>query len=199
MDFGDKKNIEVDKMLWDLGTRKIIMKIVYTGPAMSGKTTSVIKILEKFGKKEDLQSIETQSGRTLFFDFGTISIKKGNWNFLVQIWTATGQDFYAETRPTVLEGVDGIIFVADSQSHLMNDNLASWNELSLMFGNKWKDIPIIISLNKRDFPNTVPAHEFRELLGLDGSIELYETIATQGANVLEVFKSCIQKIFNQAS
>jgi len=182
------------KMLWDLGTRKIVVKVVYFGCAMSGKTTSLQYIFEKFGKK--IQSIETREGRTLFFDWGSISIQKGQWKFQIELWSATGQNFYAETRPTVLSGVDGIVFVADSQLQLMEDNKASWNELNLLLGDKRKEIPIVIALNKRDFPNAISINEFKKLIGLENSLELFETIATQGINVMEIFKALIERVFN---
>ena len=183
-------------MLWDLGTRKVIVKIVYFGCAMSGKTTSLRYIFRKFGRENALQSIETREGRTLFFDWGSIFIQKGQWNFQIDLWSATGQDFYAETRPTVLSGVDGIVFVADSQSNLIKDNLASWNELSLLLQHNKKEIPIIISLNKRDSPLAISTNEFKQLLKINNSTSLFETIATQGINVVEAFKTIIQSIFN---
>lgn len=163
---------------------------------MSGKTTSLRHLFNKFDRKTDLQSIETREGRTLFFDWGSVYIQKGQWKFQIDLWSATGQDFYAETRPTVLSGVDGIVFVADSQLHLMDDNKSSWNELNLMLGNRISQIPIIISLNKRDFPNTISTSEFKQALSLNNSMELFETIAVEGVNVLECFKALIQKIFN---
>ena len=183
-------------MLWDLGTRKVIVKIVYFGCAMSGKTTSLRYIFKKFGRENALQSIETREGRTLFFDWGSIFIQKGQWNFQIDLWSATGQDFYAETRPTVLSGVDGIVFVADSQSNLINDNLSSWKELSMLLQHNKKEIPIIISLNKRDSPLAISTSEFKQYLKINNSISLFETIATQGINVVEAFKTIIQNIFN---
>ncbi len=183
-------------MLTDLGTRKIIVKVVYFGAAMSGKTTSLRYIFKKFGR--DLQSIENQAGRTLFWDHGTIPIQKGQWTFEISVWSCTGQNFYAETRPTVLEGVDGIIFVADSQLNLIGDNKASWSELSLMLGDKWKKIPITIILNKRDSPNAVSMAEFKNFMGLNNSTAIFETIATEGINVMESFRDLIQRIFNYA-
>ncbi|NVM54420.1 MAG: GTPase domain-containing protein [Candidatus Helarchaeota archaeon] len=185
-------------MLWDLGLRKIIVKVVYFGCAMSGKTTSLRYIFKKLGRENALQSIETREGRTLFFDWGSIFVQKGQWNFQIDIWSATGQDFYAETRPTVLSGADGIVFVADSQKHLIKENLASWNELSLLMGNYIKDIPVIISLNKRDSSNAISVTEFKNMLGLKNSTNLFETIATVGTNVLEAFKGLIQQIFNNS-
>ena len=185
-------------MLWDLGLRKIVVKVVYYGCAMSGKTTSLRYIFKKFGREDVLQSIETRAGRTLFFDWGSIFVEKGQWHFQIDLWSATGQNFYAETRPTVLSGVDGIVFVADSQKHLIKDNLASWNELSLLMGNLKKTIPVIVSLNKRDSPNAISDTEFKNVLGLKDATNLFETIATQGINILECFKKILQKIFDNS-
>jgi hypothetical protein len=185
-------------MLWDLGVRKITIKVVYAGPAMSGKTTSLRYIFEKFGRSNDLKSIETREGRTLFFDWGSIFIQKGQWKFQIDLWSATGQDFYAETRPTVLTGVDGIVFVADSQLNLMEDNKASWNELCLLLGNKRSEIPIIIALNKRDNPNIVSINEFKDIMNIQNSIMFFETIATKGVNVVECFKTLVEKIFDHS-
>jgi len=186
------------RMLWDLGLRKITIKIVYAGPAMSGKTTSLRYIFEKFGRGDDLKSIETREGRTLFFDWGSIFIQKGQWKFQIDLWSATGQDFYAETRPTVLTGLDGVIFVADSQINLMKDNIASWKELCSLLGNKQKEIPIIIALNKRDNPDIVPINEFKEMMDIQNSTTLFETIATKGVNIVECFKTLVEKIFEHS-
>jgi signal recognition particle receptor subunit beta len=186
------------RMLWDLGLRKITIKVVYAGPAMSGKTSSLRCIFEKFGRSSALKSIETREGRTLFFDWGSIFIQKGQWKFQIDLWSATGQNFYAETRPTVLTGVDGIVFVADSQSNLIEDNKASWNELCLLLGNKRKEIPIIIALNKRDNPNVVSINDFKNAMEINSSITLFETIATKGINVVECFKALVEKIFDHS-
>ena len=185
-------------MLWDLGLRKITIKIVYAGPAMSGKTTSLRYIFEKFGRGNDLQSIETREGRTLFFDWGSIFIQKGQWKFQIDLWSATGQDFYAETRPTVLTALDGLVFVADSQLDLMQDNRKSWNELCSLLGNKIKEIPIVIALNKRDNPNVVSISEFKNIMNIQNSMMLFETIATKGVNIIECFKTLVEKIFEHS-
>ena len=182
-------------MLWDLGTRKVVIKVVFFGPAMAGKTTALRFLFNTFGR--DLKSIETQEGRTLFFDWGSLLIQKGQWNFQIDLWSCTGQNFYAETRPTVLSGVDGIVFVADSQSNLLDDNLASWKELTYILDQN-PNIPIIIALNKRDFPNAISVNQFKDFFNINNNTAIFETIATQGVNVLEVFKYIVQKIFKNS-
>ena len=185
-------------MIFDLGKNEIVVKIVYFGCAMSGKTTSLRYVFKKLGREDALQSVETCAGRTLFFDWGSIYLKKNQWNFQIDLWSATGQDFYAETRPTVLTGVDGIVFVADSQVNLIQDNKTSWNELFLMLRNTQKEIPIIIALNKRDCQNSIPLDEFRRTFKLQRSVEIYETIATKGTNVLECLQVLLAKIFRHS-
>ena len=136
-----------------------MIKIVYWGGAMSGKTTSVKYIFQKYNFKSSLRSIETTEGRTLFFDFGELLINKGHWKFKINIWTATGQDFYCETRPTVLAGADGIIFIIDAQKKLFMENVKSFNELRNLLGQKIQQIPIVFCLNKidlQDIIDTVP-------------------------------------------
>jgi len=95
--------------------KSISIKIVYFGPAFSGKTTSIKALFSEFGKGEALQSIESTVERTLFFDYGTVSFQNEDWKLKIHIYTTTGQDFYLITRPITLRAVDGVIFVVDSQ------------------------------------------------------------------------------------
>ncbi|MHA1298132.1 MAG: GTP-binding protein [Candidatus Helarchaeota archaeon] len=180
-------------MIINFGNKEIIIKIVYWGGAMSGKTTSVEYIFKKFGY--DLKSIETSTGRTLFFDFGEILIQKGHWAFHIQIFTSTGQDFYCETRPTVLQGVDGIIFVADSHPSFIHDNLKSWNELCSLIENLGK-IPIVICLNKRDLNVRISLNDFKKDFDFNNR-KIFETIALNGYNILEAFQEVVKEIFYQ--
>jgi signal recognition particle receptor subunit beta len=182
------------KMYWDLGNKKIAVKIVYFGCAMSGKTTSLRYIFQEFG--ESLQSIETEAGRTLFFDCGSIHIKRGAWDLQINLWSATGQDFYAQTRPTVLVGVDGIVFVVDSQSHLLPKNLESWGELELLLGEEWKRIPLVICLNKRDAPDAITIHTLKAYFNIN-SHEIFETIAPEGYGVIPALQSLLKKVLTK--
>ncbi len=182
-------------MIINYGNREIIIKIVYWGGAMSGKTTSIKYIFKIFGN--NLKSIETSTGRTLFFDFGELLIQKGHWKFHLHIFTSTGQDFYCETRPTVLQGVDGVIFIADSQPNFLNDNIKSWKELCSLIDNLEK-IPIIFCLNKRDLSPKISIDEFKDSLGLENK-KIFETIAPNGYNLLEALQAIIKEIFHNRS
>lgn len=185
-------------MFIDYGRRVIVIKIVYWGGAMSGKTTSIRYIFQKYNFKNSLRSIETTEGRTLFFDFGELLINKGQWKFKINLWTATGQDFYCETRPTVLAGVDGIIFVIDSQTKLFSESMKSFYELKRLLGEKINEIPLIFCLNKIDLENIISINDIKEKLNSNKNFRFFETIATTGHNVLDVFESIIKDIFHLA-
>ena len=174
-----------------------MVKLVYWGGAMSGKTTSVKHLFDLYDSADLLQSIETSTGRTLFFDFGELIFNRGKWEFRVNVWTATGQDYYRETRHTVLTGVDGIVFVADSNPDLLKDNIRSWLELSNFLGMQIKTLPIIICLNKRDLDNKLSIKEVQNSLKIPQNFKIIETIATNGLNVLESFQILIKQIFNK--
>lgn len=189
-------------MLYDLRNKTIQIKIVYYGPAMSGKTTTLKQLFKYFGKENMLESIENTVGRTLFFDFGVLQFKGNEWGLKFLLYTATGQDFYASTRPATLNGVDGIIFVADSQIEYMEHNLRSWNELRTLFGNEIYNIPIVVSLNKYDLNNGKKLLEedfFMDSIDFKRykSLSIKKTIAINGKGVLESFKQIIGFIFPQ--
>ena len=94
-------------MIFDYENKTILVKIVYYGPAMSGKTTSLRYLFSLFGKEGEVESIESTVGRTLFFDFGVLQFKGTEWELKFLLYSATGQDFYASTRPSTLKGVYG--------------------------------------------------------------------------------------------
>src|SRR6056297_86100 len=194
MGLGDCMNINQNK-------KQIEIKIVYYGCGMSGKTTSLKYLFRYFNKEDRLKSIETTSGRTLFFDFGILPIKGGEWTVKLLIYSATGQDFYASTRPSTLQGADGIIFIYDSQKNCTKDNLRSWMELGSYYGPRLKDMPMVISMNKQDLGNVVNRDEVVEILCLEnyGKTKIIETIATEGNGVIITFKSLLSLLFPSAS
>jgi signal recognition particle receptor subunit beta len=183
-------------MLIDWSSKVIQSKIVYYGPAMSGKTTSIQTLFKKLNQHDKIESIETSTGRTLFFDFGSLELTRNDWTLRMYIWSATGQDYYSETRSTVLAGTDGIIFVVDVQSHLLDDNLRSWNELKNYYGEKLgRELPVVIMLNKTELPNGLNRQRITDALEIHNGIHVFRTIALEGFNVTEAFSAMIQKIF----
>jgi mutual gliding-motility protein MglA len=152
-------------------TKELQVKIVYYGPALGGKTTNLVQVHDHVqtaqGNKGKLVSLATSSDRTLFFDFLPIeamAIKGYKTKF--QLYTVPGQVIYNTTRQLVLRGVDGIVFVADSQYEKMEDNVRSFQNLEENLRSlnlNLADIPYVVQYNKRDLPNAAPV-EFLEYL-----------------------------------
>ena len=152
-------------------TKELQVKIVYYGPALGGKTTNLVQIHDHVqtaqGSKGKLVSLATSSDRTLFFDFLPIeamAIKGFKTKF--QLYTVPGQVIYNTTRQLVLRGVDGIVFVADSQYEKMEDNVKSFQNLEENLRSlnlNLADVPHVLQYNKRDLPNAAPA-EYLEFL-----------------------------------
>src|SRR5258706_2230469 len=153
-------------------TKDLQVKIVYYGPAMGGKTTNLVQVHDHVqtaaGNKGKLVSLATSSDRTLFFDFLPIeamSIKGFKTKF--QLYTVPGQVIYNTTRQLVLRGVDGIVFVADSQYEKMEENVKSFINLEenlRTLNLNLADIPYVIQYNKRDLPNAAPTEYLDYLL-----------------------------------
>jgi len=186
-------------MIYDYENKTLQVKIVYYGPAMSGKTTSIKYLFSYFNKEDKLDSIDSSVGRTLFFDFGVLHFKGAEWGLKFLIYSATGQDFYASTRPATLNGVDGLIFVVDSRFEYFQYNKRSWNELKTMFGAEIYNIPIVISLNKYDLQNIEKLGE-KDFLSqisfeLFNYIAINKTIAINGEGILDSFNRLIRFIF----
>ena len=130
--------------------KTVSIKIVYYGPALSGKTTTLKSLLKHVKKSDELLSIENTLNRTLFFDYGTIIFQNEFWKLKIHLYSTTGQDFYSVTRPAPLKGIDGLIFVADSHADAYKRNLISWNELVSYFDETLEDLPMMINFNKQD-------------------------------------------------
>jgi len=184
-------------MIIDRLDKTIQIKIVYFGPALSGKTTSLKALFKRFGKEDKLKSIESSIGRTLFFDYGTIMFENSQWKLKIHIYSTTGQDFYIVTRPITLRGIDGIIFVADSQKFVYERNLTSWNELRSYFGDTFKEIPVMLCFNKQDLAEKFNSKHFLdEILFYNfNNIQINKTIALDGYGILESFEEILDLIF----
>jgi signal recognition particle receptor subunit beta len=182
---------------WKL--REINLKIVYYGPSLSGKTTSLQYIHSKTHpeRRGELVSLKTREDRTLYFDYmqfqlGEIGGLKPRFN----IYTVPGQIYYRGTRKLVLKGVDGIVFVADSQAARLQENVQAIRDLKVDLkdlGFLPRDIPIILQCNKRDLPNIVPVETLKSHLGLNG-VPTFESVALQGTGVLDGLKSIVNQV-----
>lgn len=191
----------VIKMIYDYENKTLQVKIVYYGPAMSGKTTSIKHLFSHFNRQNKLESIDSSVGRTLFFDFGVLNFQGADWGLKFLIYSATGQDFYASTRPATLNGVDGIIFVVDSRLSCLKYNLRSWKELNEMLGSEFFNIPMIIAMNKYDINDSskMSETEFKDHIDITTfkNISFQKTAAIRGYGVIESFSQMIKFIFPQ--
>jgi small GTP-binding protein len=172
---------------------RIHIKIVFYGPSLSGKTTALRWLFANVRSmtKSKIIEISDELGRTTFFDFVPIS---ANDRVVFDVFTVAGQRRHASSRISVLRDVDGLIFMADSQPEMMNENLASIQELRIALGtDRLATMPIIVALNKRDLPNALPIDYMVSMLDLEG-YPVFDTIATEGKNLLRMF----QKILKEA-
>lgn len=177
--------------------KEINFKIVYYGPPLCGKTTNLVHLHETMPDhvKGKLTMLSTSQDRTLYFDF--LPLKSGAIKGFVsrfQLYTVPGQPIYDRTRRIVLTGVDGVVFVADSQwSHMADnaDSLANMKENLKSHGRSFKEIPYVFQLNKRDLPEIAPVNYMEFLLNQEGAqIPCFESVATQGEGV----KPCLNII-----
>jgi len=184
-------------MKFDIKNKTVEAKIVFYGPALSGKTTSLKYLFKKFGKLEKIKSINSTTGRTLFFDFGILKFKGLKWEVKFLIYSTTGQDFYYVTRPTTIQGADGIVFVADSSINSFQRNIYSWNELTNMYGNALHRIPIICNFNKQDLTRKFEIRNFLNHIQFE-KLKLFayfKTTAILGDGILSSFRKIIEMIF----
>ncbi|MGY5871094.1 MAG: GTPase domain-containing protein [Candidatus Thorarchaeota archaeon] len=180
-------------MIIDYGNRTVGLKIVFFGPAMSGKTTAIRWLFTSLDYADKLTSIENTVGRTMFCDFGTIPFPLNEaWTVNAHVWSATGQDFYRSTREVVLVGADGVIFMADSQVTLLDEDLASWNELMSMIAEEERPLPVVVCLNKQDLPGVVQEEQLRNHLRLPAFVPVFRSVAKDGHNILEAFQYIFQ-------
>jgi len=174
-------------------SREINCKIVYYGPGLCGKTTNLQYIYKKTNpeQKGKLISLATETERTLFFDFLPLALGdiKG-FRVRFHLYTVPGQVFYAASRKLILKGVDGVVFVADSQIDRMEANIESMEDLRINLSEQGYDLeklPFVIQYNKRDLPNIVPVEELNKALNPNG-VPFFEAVATQGIGVFETLK-----------
>ena len=183
----------------NFAAREINCKIVYYGPGLGGKTTNLQIVYEKTADKSKgkMISLATETDRTLFFDFlpldlGTVRGFKTRFH----LYTVPGQVFYDASRKLILRGVDGVVFVADSQEERMDANIEALDNLMENLnehGYDFNNIPYVLQLNKRDLPNVMPIDALkRELMKRNEPV--YEAVAYQGTGVFETLKEVARQV-----
>lgn len=183
-------------------SREINCKIVYYGPGLCGKTTNLQHIYEKTNPdaKGKMISLATETERTLFFDFLPLALGEiRGFKTRFHLYTVPGQVFYDASRKLILKGVDGIVFVADSQMARTEANLESLENLKGNLaeqGYELGKVPYVIQYNKRDMPDIVSVDELRSLLNPNG-IPDFEAVASEGSGVFETLKAIAKLVLTE--
>jgi signal recognition particle receptor subunit beta len=182
-------------VFFNYATMQMAAKIVYYGPGLCGKTTNLHHIYAKTSPQSrgEMVSLETETDRTLFFDLLPIDVGViGGFKTRLQLYTIPGQVFYNTTRKLVLKGVDGIVFVADSQKPMLEANIESFRNLRdnlAEIGLNLDDLPLVVQLNKRDLPNILDKETILRALDPQGQYEACEASAVSGMGVFETLKT----------
>ncbi len=182
----------------NLEQREVTLKIVYYGPALSGKTTNleaIHKLLDP-GLCGRLMELDTADDRTLFFDLMPVVFRtESGFTVKVKLFTAPGQVMHDSTRRIILKGADGVAFVADSQMHLHKSNSDSWRGLTKNLkanGLEIGKIPVVIQFNKRDLPN-IRSDEEIAMMANNGKEPVFKAVATRGEGVIETLEGILRE------
>ena len=190
--------------LVNYATREITCKIVYYGPGRSGKTTNLHYVYEQVpgDRKGNMVSLATQTDRTLFFDFlpldlGTIS----GFATRFQLYTVPGQVYYQATRKLVLQGADGVVFVADSQARQLAENIESMQDLHANLAEHGIDVrsmPLVIQYNKQDLPRDLilTPRQLEDALNFRG-VPCFVTDALRGIGVFETLRGISELVLRR--
>jgi signal recognition particle receptor subunit beta len=185
----------------NFATREITAKIVYYGPGLGGKTTSLQHIHNGLpsDNRGKMISLATEEDRTIYFDFLPLNLGKiQDFAVRVQLYTVPGQVRYNATRKLVLRGADGLVFVADSQKHKKLSNLESFHNMEENLrehGKDLKDLPHVLQFNKVDLPNRLSSQDLNTLLNKH-NVPYFETCATLGIGIIDALKSITKLVFN---
>jgi signal recognition particle receptor subunit beta len=185
-------------------SREINCKIVYYGPGLGGKTTNLQCIYERTNpqNKGQLISLATETDRTLFFDFlpldlGTVR----GFRTRFHLYTVPGQVFYDASRKLILKGVDGVVFVADSQEMRLDADLEALDNLKVNLRDNGFDLmtmPYVLQLNKRDLPSVIALEELKRILVIKGE-PAFEAVAPKGIGVFETLKAVAKQVLHDLS
>jgi signal recognition particle receptor subunit beta len=183
-------------------SREINCKIVYYGPGLCGKTTNLQYVYAKTNPeaKGKMISLATETERTLFFDFLPLSLGEiRGFKTRFHLYTVPGQVFYDASRKLILKGVDGVVFVADSQIERMEANMESVENLRVNLaeqGYALERIPYVVQYNKRDLPNIATVDELHRLINPRGVPE-YQAVAPTGVGVFDTLKAVAKLVLTE--
>jgi mutual gliding-motility protein MglA len=177
----------------DFSAREVTVKLVYYGPALSGKTTNLVSLHGKAGAdaKGRLMTLETRDDRTLFFDLLPLTFRsnEGDVSLRIKLFTVPGQPIHTATRKLVLQGADGVALIADSRRSETENNAASFLDLRENLRQNGADVsslPLVIQFNKRDLPDIRPDDELARIAAR-GKEPVFRAVAKDGLGVVETF------------
>jgi hypothetical protein len=184
----------------NLEAREITLKVVYYGPALSGKTTNLRQIHARLaaGMRGEMVTLDTQDDRTLYFDFLPVEFgAEGDFKIKLKLFTVPGQVLHRSTRRVVLAGADAVVFVADSQRSASSGNAYSYRDLEANLRANGLDItqmPTVVQFNKRDLPDIKPLDEIRKAWEGTG-VPTIPGAAAKGEGVIETLEALLQRLF----
>jgi len=192
--------------LVNYATREITCKIVYYGPGRSGKTTNLHYIYGKVpeDRRGRMVSLATQTDRTLFFDFLPLDLGKiSGFTTRFQLYTVPGQVYYKQTRQLVLQGADGVVFVADSQARQLDENIESLQDLHANLADHGVDarsVPLVLQYNKQDLPRDLilSVDELDDVLNFRG-VPRFAGDALHGVGVFETLRAISELVLRRLS
>ena len=182
----------------NMSEREITIKVVYYGPALSGKTTN-LQMLHQLLHTEargKMVTLDTSGDRTLYFDFLPVEFHAANgFSVKLKLFTVPGQVMHKSTRKVVLSGADGVVFVADSQRSSASANAYSWRDMEANLksnGIDFEQVPKVVQFNKRDLQDVKPLEEIRQAWG---GIPTFPAVATRGEGVRETFRELLRQLY----
>jgi hypothetical protein len=182
----------------NMAEREITVKVVYYGPALSGKTTNLQKLHELMdaGSRSKMVTLDTTGDRTLYFDFLPIEFGTANgFSVKIKLFTVPGQVMHKSTRKVVLAGADAVAFVADSQRASASANAYSWRDMEANLASNGIDfaqIPKVVQFNKRDLPDVKPLQEIKDAWG---DVLTFPAVAIRGEGVIETFRELLRLLY----
>jgi signal recognition particle receptor subunit beta len=184
----------------NMAAREITLKLVYYGPALSGKTTNLLKLHELLDQstRGKMVTLDTTDDRTLYFDFLPVTFgTQSGFAVKLKLFTVPGQVMHKSTRKVVLAGADAVAFVADSQRSSASANAYSWRDMEANLksnGIDFESIPKVVQFNKRDLPDIKPLEEIRAAWG---DVPTFPSVATRGEGVIETFRELLRLTYRQ--
>ena len=182
----------------NMAEREITVKVVYYGPALSGKTTNLQQLHELIDSpsRGKMVTLDTADDRTLYFDFLPIQFGTQNgFSVKIKLFTVPGQVMHKSTRKVVLAGVDAIAFIADSQRSSASANAYSWRDMEANLrsnGIDFANVPKVVQFNKRDLEDVKPLNEIREAWG---DVPTFPAVAIRGEGVIETFRELLRRLY----